>query len=159
MGGSKEYYVMYTDWSYNSDIATGILTRKRMQRDGKEKMIEVIEWAEKDLSALRSGPITSNGSMWREFYGILLLADYFGRIFHVNCLVTDTSNAAMRALLDAHGRCLLCWLRGATSTWQMPTELAAYVGSLSVTPAAPDGGTARRRQRSLDKSKVPDKST
>ena len=153
MEESREYYVMFTDWSYNSDLATGILTRKRMQRDGKEKVIEVIEWAEKDLSALRSGLITSNGSMWREFYGILLLADYFGRNFHVKCLVTDTSNAAMRALLDAHGRCLLCWLRASTSTWQMPTELAAYTGSLSVTPAALDGGIARRRQKSLDKSK------
>ena len=117
MGESKEYYVLFVDWSMVSDIASGILTRARMQKNGQEKIVEVIEWAEKDLSALRSGPINCEGSMWREFYGILLLAEYFGRSFSINCLVVDTDNAAMRILLDAPDRCLLCWLRMLNSVW------------------------------------------
>ena len=111
MGESREYYVLFTDWSMEFDVVYGVLTRMQMQKNGKEKVVEVIEWARKDLSALRSGSTMSNGSMWREFFGILLLAEHFGRNFSINCLVTVTDNAAMRVLLDTPGRCLLCWLR------------------------------------------------
>ena len=111
MGENREYYVLFTDWSMEFDVASGILTRMRMQKNGKEKVVEVVEWTKMDLSALKSGPTISNGSIWKEFYGILLLAEYFGRNFPINCLVTDTDNAAMRMLLDAPSRCLLCWLR------------------------------------------------
>ena len=83
----------------------------QMQKNGKEKVVEVIEWASKDLSALRSGSTMPNDSMWREFFGILLLAEHFGQNSPINCLVTVTDNAAMRVLLDTPGRCLLCWLR------------------------------------------------
>lgn len=111
MGESEEYYVLTTDWSIISGTAAGVLTRNRMDKNGKEEISEVIGWVMKDLSALKTGLITPNGSMWGEFYGILLLAEHFGQNFPVNCLVTTTDNAAIQALLDGHDRCLLCWLR------------------------------------------------
>ena len=113
MGENREYYVLFTDWSMEFDVACGVLTRMQIQKDGNEKVVEVIEWTRKDLSALRSGSTMSNGSMWREFFGILLSAEHFGRNFPINCLVTVTDNAAMRVqvLLDTPGRRLLCWLR------------------------------------------------
>ena len=113
MGENREYYVLFTDWSMEFDVACGVLTRMQIQKDGNEKVVEVIEWTRKDLSALRSGSTMPNGSTWREFFGILLLAEHFGQNFPTNCLVTVTDNAAMRvqALLDTPGRRLLCWLR------------------------------------------------
>ena len=108
MGENREYYVLFTDWSMEFDVACGVLTRTQIQKDGNEKVVEVIEWTRKDLSALRSGSTMSNGSTWREFFGILLLAEHFGQNFPTNCLVTasqpDGGSAYQTNLSNQSGR-------------------------------------------------------